>query len=178
MSAGPPGEEQPRTSGVPGDPTGSDPSEEELRAAIEEQLRKLRVEDVVLQSLATLMSLAGRRLGLAPGSEDERDLGQARLAIDAARALSGLVADADAAAIREALSQLQLAYARVAGEPDGAKKAEGAPEGDEGAAGEGTGTAEQGQTAAEPKRDDPGPGASSEAERARARAKIWTPPGT
>jgi hypothetical protein len=103
-------------------PQGRQPTEEELRAyqeQLEAQLRTLRVEDVVVQTIVTLVNLGGRRAGLAPGTEDERDVEQLRLAIEGARALLALV-DAelgpDAAAIKEALSQLQMAYAQLAGE--------------------------------------------------------------
>ena len=41
----------------------SEPTEEEMRAALEEQMRNIRVEDVVLQTTATLINLAGRRVG-------------------------------------------------------------------------------------------------------------------
>ena len=102
-------------------------SEEEMRAAyeqqLEEQLRSLRVEDVIVQTIVTLINLGGRRAGLAPGTEDERDPQQLRLAIEGARALLGLIESdlgPDGAAIRDALSQLQLAYAQLSG---------GAPEG-------------------------------------------------
>lgn len=97
-------------------------SEEELRAAyeaqLEEQLKSLRVEDVVVQTIVTLVNLGGRRAGLAPGTESERDPEQLRLAIEGARALLGLIEaelGPDGAAIREALSQLQLAYTQLAG---------------------------------------------------------------
>jgi hypothetical protein len=97
-------------------------SEEELRAAyeaqLEEQLKTLRVEDVVVQTIVTLVNLGGRRAGLAPGTESERDPEQLRLAIEGARALLGLIEaelGPDGAAIRDALSQLQLAYAQLAG---------------------------------------------------------------
>ena len=43
---------------------GREPTEEEMRAALEEQMRNIRVEDVVLQTTATLINLAGRRVGL------------------------------------------------------------------------------------------------------------------
>jgi hypothetical protein len=111
-------------------------SEEELRAAyaaqLEEQLRQLRVEDVVVQTIVTLVNLGARKAGLAPGTEDERDLDQLRMAIDAARALLPLIESElgpDGAQIREALSQLQMGYARLAGESGeaGAPSAEGAP---------------------------------------------------
>jgi hypothetical protein len=65
----------------------TEPSDEELRAAWEEQLRLLTPADVIAQALVSLVTLAGRRIGLAPGGEQERDLAQVRDAIDAARAL-------------------------------------------------------------------------------------------
>ncbi len=149
--------------GIPGDPIAGQASEEEIRAAIEEQLKQLRVEDVILQSVATLMSLAGRRLGLAPGAEGERDLDQARLAIEGARAMAVLIPEPDATPIREALSQIQLAFAREAGPGAGAEPAKAADSGPSQASD--TPAPEQGRPA-------------DEAERAKARSKIWTPPGT
>ena len=102
-------------------------SEEELRAAyeaqLEEQLKSLRVEDVIVQTIVTLVNLGGRRAGLAPGTETEQDPEQLRLAIEGARSLLGLIEPQlgpDGKAIRDALSQLQMAYAQLAG---------GAPEG-------------------------------------------------
>ncbi len=94
------------------------PSEEELRAAYEAELKRLRVEDVVVQTLVSLVNLGGRKAGLVPGAEDERDLDQLRMAIEGARALLPLVEPAlgpDAAQVRNALSQLQLVYAQEAG---------------------------------------------------------------
>ena len=70
---------------------GRQPTEEELRAAMEEQMRRIRVQDVLLQTAATLVNLGGRRLGLAPDAGDERDLEQARLAIEGVRALVPLL---------------------------------------------------------------------------------------
>ena len=55
-------------------------SEEELRAQLEEEIRKVRVEDVVLQSVVSILNLSARRIA----KDDERDLAQAKLGIDAA----------------------------------------------------------------------------------------------
>jgi hypothetical protein len=96
------------------------PSEEELRAAYEAELKRLRVEDVLVQTVVSLLNLGGRKAGLAPGTEDERDPQQLRLAIEGARALLPLVEPAlgeEAAQIREVLSQLQMTYAGAAGAP-------------------------------------------------------------
>jgi hypothetical protein len=97
------------------------PSEEELRAQLEEELRRITVRDVLVQTIVSLVNLGGQRLGLAPGAEDMRDTGQARLAIEGVRALLPLVEEEDAEQvrpIRDALSQLQLAYAQLAGTGD------------------------------------------------------------
>ena len=147
---------------------GSAPTEEELRAAMEEQMRRVRVQDVVLQTVATLVNLGGRRLGLTPEAADERDLEQARLAIEATRALTPLLGPEEARAVKEALSQLQMAFAREAGA--GPASPSGEPEAREGPGPAGE-TPPAGQEAAERQTsDDP--------ERAKARAKIWTPPGS
>ena len=69
------------------EPASAEPSEEELRAAFEEQLRKISATDVIVQTAVSLINIAGRRLGTAPGTEDERDLAQVRDAIDGVRGL-------------------------------------------------------------------------------------------
>ena len=134
-------------------------SDEELRAAyerqLEEQLRTLRVEDVIVQTIVTLVNLGGRRAGLAPGTEDERDPEQLRLSIEGARALLGLIESElgpDATAIKEALSQLQLAYAQLEGGAGG--QGSGEPQG-------GTGGAQQ------PPQGGQGPAQSS--------GRLWVP---
>jgi hypothetical protein len=98
------------------------PSEAELRAAYEAEIKKIRVEHVLLEHVVTLVNLGMRRTGLVQGTESERDPAQVRLAIEAIRALLPLVEQAapeQAAPIRDALSQLQLAYVRVGGQPAG-----------------------------------------------------------
>src|SRR5581483_522839 len=102
-----------------GEPTGAQPTEEELRAAYEAELKKIRVEHVLLEHIVTLVNLGMRRTGLAPGTESERDPEQVRLAIEGVRALLPLVEQAapeQAAPIRDALSRLQLAFVRVGGQ--------------------------------------------------------------
>jgi hypothetical protein len=105
-----------------------EPSEEELRAAYEAELKKIRVEQILLEQLVTLINLGMRRTGLQPGTEDERDPEQVRVAIEGVRALLPLVEDGvgaeQTAAIRQALSQMQLAYVRIGGQDP---TAEGAP---------------------------------------------------
>jgi hypothetical protein len=122
----------------PGAPQGQ-PTEAEMQAALEEQMRNIRVEDVVVQTTVTLVNLGARRLGLAaaPGEDAaaERDLGQAQVAIEAVRALLPLLPAEVGEQIAPALSQLQMAFAREAqggGEPPapGAQPGQPAPTGD------------------------------------------------
>ena len=58
-----------------------------MRARLEEELRRITVPDVLLQTIVSLVNLGGQRLGLTPDTEDMRDLEQARLAIEGVRAL-------------------------------------------------------------------------------------------
>jgi hypothetical protein len=104
-----------------------EPTEEELRAAYEAQIKQVRIEHVLLEHVVTVANLGLRRTGLAPGTEDERDPEQVRLAIDAIRALLPLLETSmpeQAAQIKDALSQLQFAYVKIGG--GGAAEAESA----------------------------------------------------
>ena len=94
------------------------PSEEELRAAYEAELKQIRVEQILLEQVVTLVNLGMRKTGMAPGTEDERDPDQVRIAIEGVRALTPLLEQAapeQVQPIRDALSQLQLAYVRLGG---------------------------------------------------------------
>jgi|tagenome__1003787_1003787.scaffolds.fasta_scaffold20816217_2 hypothetical protein len=113
---------------TPGGDPGRDPTEEELRAAYEAEIKRLRVEDVVVQTLVSLVNLGGRRAGFVPGAEDERDLEQVRMAIEGVKALLPLVEEQlgpEANTIRQAISQLQMMYAQASGA--GGPEAEEAP---------------------------------------------------
>ena len=93
-------------------------TEEQLRA-IEEQMARLTPDDIMLDALVSLINLGARKLrpDLPPGAE-ERDLAQARQAIDGARALLGQVEARHAAElgqVKEALSQLQMAFVQLSG---------------------------------------------------------------
>src|SRR5436190_23818527 len=77
-----------------GDPAAAgqrEPTEEELRAAYEAEVKKIRVEHVLLEHVVSLVNLGMRRTGLSRGTEDERDVEQVRLAIDAIRAVLPLL---------------------------------------------------------------------------------------
>ena len=73
-----------------------DLSEEELRAAYEAEIARVRVEDVLVQTVVSLLNLAARKAGLT-GAEEEPDFEQVRQAIDATtRAAAARRADARA----------------------------------------------------------------------------------
>jgi hypothetical protein len=108
-----------------------EPSDDELRAALEAQLAQVTAADVIVQSTVTLINLAGRRLGLAPDGAGERDLAQVRDAIDAVRGMLPVIERQAPAAmvgqLRDALSALQLEYTKLVGEAAGGAASEAAP---------------------------------------------------
>lgn len=89
-------------------------SDEELLRRVEDELKKLRVADLLMQTLYTVSSLGYRRL-----SAEDRDLDEARLAIEALRALlpvlEGTVTEDVIRDFRQVLSNLQLAYGEASG---------------------------------------------------------------
>jgi hypothetical protein len=95
------------------------PTEEELRAQLEDEIRNVRVEDVVLQSVVSILNLSARRIA----KDDERDLDQAKVGIDAGRALVDLVQPEAQPQLRQAISELQVLYAKHAGEEGGGESA-------------------------------------------------------
>jgi hypothetical protein len=141
--------------------------EERLRAQLEEEMRRLRVDDVLVQSVVSLINLAGRKAGVAPGTEGERDLEQVKTAIDAVTALLPLLerrGDEGLKPIREALAQLQMAYAREAQKGAGqAAAGEPGPPG-EGPAPSGEAPAPSGD---QPEQPPAGPAQSS--------GRLWVP---
>jgi hypothetical protein len=148
-----------------------EPSEEELRAAWEEQLRHVTPADVIVQTAVSLISLAGRRLGLEPGTEGERDLGQVRDAIDGARALLPVLERGEGerglGPLREAISALQLEYAKLASAGGAAGAAGGAVPGGGGEAG-----AQDAKKAPEGQQPDPGESGPGPAQRS---GRLWVP---
>jgi hypothetical protein len=126
--------------------------EAELQRRLEEQLRKVRVQDLLLESVASILNLTARRIA----KDDERDLEQGRVGIEAVRALVDLLEPGPREQVREALSQVQMLYAREAQgdeeEPDGGREPGGG--GEDAGAGGGEG----------PKAERP--------------SGLWTPPGT
>ena len=84
---------------------GGMPSAEELVA----ELRKAKVSELLVHTCSLLASLAFGKL--AP---DLRDLDQARLAIDALKALAPLLEEGPRRDVQQVVANLQLAYAEAA----------------------------------------------------------------
>jgi len=101
-------------------------TEEELRARLEEVMKKVRVEDFLLQSISGLLNLTARRLA----KEDERDLEQARVGIDAISAWGSLLPEEAAKQVAQAVDELKMLYAQLArGGGAGEGEGEGGPGG-------------------------------------------------
>ena len=110
-------------------------TEEEIRQ-IEAEMERLQVDDVLLQTLVTLINLGARKAGLAtqPGeAPPSRDLEQTKQAIDGARALLPVLEPRhgkELGPIKDALSRLQMAYVQLSGgTPPAAEPAQEKPEG-------------------------------------------------
>jgi hypothetical protein len=91
------------------------PPEAELLRQLEAELQKLKVTDVLVQTVFTVSSLGYRRLG-----QEDRDLDQARLAIEALRALVPVLRDAVSDQVmrdfEQMVANMQLAYANAVAE--------------------------------------------------------------
>ena len=94
----------------------NEPTEEQLLEA----LKQIKTEDVVLQTVATLVNLAGQKLSV----EGAKDPEEAKRAIDAARHMLPLVPEEANAPIQNALDQVQMLYAK---ESQGAPPAPSSP---------------------------------------------------
>jgi hypothetical protein len=106
--------------------TQEQPSEDELRAAYEAELNRITSAEMIIQTAVSLINIGGRRLGLIPpgstseqaaAASGERDLEQVRDAIDGASALLPILErrmPTELGPLRDAIAQLQVAYAREA----------------------------------------------------------------
>lgn len=98
-----------------GPPAGEEqlsPEQEQMLRQMEEQMRNVRVEDLLVQSVVSILNLAARRIV----KEDERDLAQARVGIDAVSALVDMLEPEAQHEIKNALSQVKMLYAQHVGE--------------------------------------------------------------
>ncbi len=93
----------------------SESADEKLIQQLEEELKKVKVSDLLVQTLYTVSSLGYSRLG-----EENRDLEQAKLAIEAMRVLIPVLADAVPEEVvrdfNQVTANMQLAYAKAVSE--------------------------------------------------------------
>jgi hypothetical protein len=103
-------------------------SEEEVARRLAEELRQLKVEDVLVSVLIQISSIGYRRLGLTDETKDDRDLGQAKLAIDTMKALTPVLSHVVPAELMrdfdQSVANLQLAYAKASSESSAGRASE------------------------------------------------------
>ena len=91
--------------------------EEEMVRKLQEEIDKLTTSDIIAQMLASLSSLAYKKMGIPAGVNDKfKDKQQARLAVDAYDALlkviEGEVSASELENLRSSLSNLQLNFVK------------------------------------------------------------------
>jgi hypothetical protein len=121
------------TASGPGGEQQITPEQQEMLRQMEEEMRKVRVQDLLTQSVVSILNLAARRIA----KDDERDLEQGKLGIDAVRALIDLLEPEAEREVRNALSQIQVLYAQHAGGDEGGEEGSGPASGGPGGGPEG-----------------------------------------
>ncbi len=115
-------------------------TEDQIRA-LEAEMERITVDDVLLQTIVSLLNLAVRKAGLAapPGQGPAPDIEQLGQAIEGVRALLPVIEARHAdklGPVRDTLSQLQVFYAQhTGGDPGTGPNPAPGPGGAEGAAG-------------------------------------------
>lgn len=102
-------------------------TEDQIRA-LEAEMERITVDDVLLQTVVSLLNLAVRKAGLAapPGQGPAPDVEQLGQAIDGVRVLLPVLEPRHAdklGPVRDTLSQLQVFYAQQTGDEAGAQPA-------------------------------------------------------
>jgi hypothetical protein len=119
MSSDPSQPPGPGSQGPGGEPLSAE--QQEMLRQMEEEMRKVRVQDLITQSVVSILNLSARRIA----KDDERDLEQGRLGIEAVRALVDLLDEKAQHEVRNALSQVQMLYAQQSGGSDTGEQAGG-----------------------------------------------------
>jgi hypothetical protein len=167
-------QEQPGAAAGPGQGAGQ-PSEDQLRAAYEAELARMTTTDMIAQSAVSLLNLGARRLVPTPSDDPnaanpaERDLEQARDAIDGVKALLEILErriPQELGPLRDALSRLQMAYAR---ELQSVPTHPSASTGEQASAAQPAAGAQQPTQTAPPGSGKPGPGP------AESSGRLWVP---
>jgi hypothetical protein len=107
------------------------PEQEAMLRQMEEEMRRVSVQDLLAQSVVSILNLTHRRIA----KEDEQDLEQARVGIEAVDALAAHLEEPAEREVRNALSQIRVLYAKVAQDAGGGEAPEPGDGGGGGAAG-------------------------------------------
>lgn len=95
-------------------------TDEERAEIYRQQLKELRLLDVARDMMLTVVTVGYQKLGLTDETRELRDLDDAHLAIELLRAvigaLEGVAEQDELETYRSTLAQMQLNYARVAGD--------------------------------------------------------------
>jgi hypothetical protein len=144
-------------------------TEDELRAQLEEQFRKQKVSDLLVQYMVSLSTLAYMKMGITEDTQEVKDLEQARLAIDSYKALLDSAGDRlgeqDRKALSGALASMQMTFVQAA---EGGKGTEGGKEAEGGKETEGAGEPGSGKGKSEP-------GGDSGKQGSDPASRLWVP---
>lgn len=92
-------------------------TEEELLERLQDEMRRITVSDYLAHLLVSLSSMAFQKLGLTAETAGDRDLAQARMAIDAFEALADVRSQGpgkdEASLYASTLHQMRMAYVRA-----------------------------------------------------------------
>ena len=96
--------------------------EEQLARELEEELRRLRVEEILIGTLIQVSQIGYRRLGLTEETSADRDLEQTKLAIDTMNAVTPVLEKVVPAELirdfNQSVANLKFAYAKAAAEKE------------------------------------------------------------
>ena len=95
---------------------------EQVARELAEELRKLKIEEILIGTLVQVSQIGYRRLGLTPETASERDLPQTKLAIDTMSALTPVLENVVPGELirdfNQSVADLKLAYVKAASETE------------------------------------------------------------
>lgn len=110
-------------------------TEEELKEKLQEHFRKQKVDEMLVQFMISLSTMAYVKMGLTDEDRSHRDFAQSQLAIDSFKAIldavGGRLGKQDAEALAGALASMQMTFAKAAGGAGGGPSETGKGEGKE-----------------------------------------------
>jgi hypothetical protein len=94
--------------------------QEQMARELADELRKLKVEEILIGMLIQVSQIGYRRLGLTPETSADRDLEQTKLAIETMNALTPVLEHVVPAELirdfNQSVANLKLAYAKATSE--------------------------------------------------------------